>query len=215
MKPAKTNHPTVVLVHGLWLNAMALVSLQGHVQKCGFLVHRYEYPTVRLGLIENAARLARFMDGLDADRVYVVAHSLGGLVTMRALADHLVHKVKRVVLLGSPVKGSFSGRRLASFSAGRAMLGASVRAWEQRAVAPIRDGVEVGVLAGTLPVGLGQLIGRLPKPHDGTVSVAETKLDGAADSISMPVTHTQMLFSARVASQVCSFLHHGRFNREQ
>ena len=204
---------SVVLVHGLWLNASALITLQWHIQRCGFTVHRYDYPTVRLGLTENAARLARFIDALESTDVYVVAHSLGGLVTMRALTDHGAGRVQRVVLLGSPMTGSFSGRRLASFSAGRALLGVNTRVWEQRSSVSVPDGVEVGVLAGTRPVGLGQLIGRLPKPHDGTVSVEETKVDGAADSIALPVTHTQMLFSARVASQVCSFLRHGQFGR--
>lgn len=211
MNVPKAPHPSVVLIHGLWLNAVALFSLQAHVQRCGFVVHRYEYPTIRLGLAENAARLARFINGLDAGHVHVVAHSLGGMVTMHALANHPITTVRRVVLLGSPISGSFSGRRLASFSAGRALLGMNTRVWEQRASVPVPDAVQFGVIAGTRPVGLGRLIGPLPKPHDGTVSVAETKLDAAVDSITLPVTHTQMLFSARVARQVCSFLHHGRF----
>ena len=201
----------VVLLHGLWLNGVSLISLQARVRRCGFSAHRFEYPTVRLGLVESAARLARFVGGLNEPKVHVVAHSLGGLVALRALADHPGLPVRRVVLLGCPVAGSVSGRRLADFHGGHVLLGENTRIWEQRHLHPLPEGVQVGVLAGNRPVGLGQLIGRLPKPHDGTVSVAETQMQTAKDSIVLPVTHTQMIFSGRVAKQVCSFLSHGCF----
>jgi hypothetical protein len=73
------------------------------------------------------------------------------------------------------------------------------------------EGVDVGVIAGTLPLGLGRFIGKLPHPHDGVVSVAETKLDNATDSILLPVSHSAMLFSGSVGSQVCHFLQQARF----
>ena len=48
-------------------------------------------------------------------------------------------------------------------------------------------------------------------PHDGTVSVDETRLKGATDFITLPVSHTGMLISARVATQVVTFLRSGKF----
>ena len=53
-------------------------------------------------------------------------------------------------------------------------------------------------------------------PHDdGTVAVAETRLDGARDHIIMPTTHTGMLISRNVAEQIGSFLRRGEFLREE
>ncbi len=200
----------VVLVHGLWMNAAALSVLQLRVRNCGFSVVRFGYPTVRAGLIESSAQFSKFLMSLDADELHIAAHSLGGLVALEALELNPDSRVRRIVLMGSPVAGSLSGRRLANFHAGRLLMGANSGVWGQRhAKAP--EGVEVGVIAGTMPIGLGRLVGELPRPHDGAVSVSETKLSGATDTILLPVSHSAMLFSGRVGRQVCYFLQHARF----
>ena len=49
------------------------------------------------------------------------------------------------------------------------------------------------------------------EPNDGLVSVAETRLPGATAHLTLPVSHTGMLFSADVARQGCEFLATGRF----
>ncbi len=193
------------------MNAAALLVLQARLRRCGFNVVRFGYPTVRAGLDASASRLSHFLYSLQADQIHLVAHSLGGLVTLRALELSPDARVRRIALLGTPVAGSLSGRRLASFSAGRMLLGANIDVWGERHMADIPDGLEIGVIAGTMPVGLGYLVGELPRPHDGAVSVSETKLDNAADTILLRVSHTAMLFSGSVASQVCHFLKHACF----
>jgi pimeloyl-ACP methyl ester carboxylesterase len=155
--------------------------------------------------------LSRVLKSVQSDQIHIVAHSLGGLVTLRALELYPDARVRHVVLLGSPVAGSFSGRRLANFHAGRMLMGANSHIWGDRHSVKAPEGVDVGVIAGTLPLGLGRFIGKLPHPHDGVVSVAETKLDNATDSILLPVSHSAMLFSGSVGSQVCHFLQQARF----
>ena len=60
---------------------------------------------------------------------------------------------------------------------------------------------------------LGRVVARgLPTPNDGTVCVAETELAAACDRIVLPVTHTSMLFSPRVARQTATFLRCARFD---
>jgi hypothetical protein len=71
----------------------------------------------------------------------------------------------------------------------------------------------VGVIAGTLAVGLGVVIENLPQPNDGTVAVDETRLPGIKDHLELPVSHTGLLVSATVASQTAYFLRHGAFAR--
>jgi hypothetical protein len=70
---------------------------------------------------------------------------------------------------------------------------------------------EVGILAGTIPVGFGRVVGRIGPPHDGTVRVDETRLPGARDHRAVPVTHTGLLVSRQVATLVAGFLRQGRF----
>lgn len=185
--------------------------LQLRVQRYGFNVNRFDYASMRCELEDNAARLSRHIECLEADEVHLVAHSLGGLVTLQALRAHPDPRVRRVVLLGSPVAGSLSGRRLARFAAGRLLLGRSERIWETPLDTSCPDRVATGVVSGSMPIGLGRLIGPIPTPHDGVVSVAETKVANATDNIVLPVTHTALLLSGSVARQVCAFLRDGRF----
>lgn len=201
----------VVLVHGLWMNAAALSLLQMRVRNCGFRVVRFGYPTVRAGLAESAGRMSKFLKSLDANEIHIVAHSMGGLVTLRALELNANPRVRRIVLIGSPVAGSLSGRRLAKFPAGRILMGANSSIWGDHHRAKAPDGVEAGVIAGTMALGLGRLVGKLPRPNDGVVSVEETKLGNATDTILLHVSHTAMLFSGNVGRQVCHFLEHARF----
>ena len=51
----------------------------------------------------------------------------------------------------------------------------------------------------------------LPTPHDGKVAVSATHVDGQADHIVLPLTHSGLCFDPRVAKPVGRFLEHGRF----
>jgi pimeloyl-ACP methyl ester carboxylesterase len=201
----------VVLVHGLWMHGVAMFPLGRRVARCGFAVERFSYRSVRDSVDDNARRLADFLGGLDAPALHLVGHSMGGVVALRALALREEPRVRRVVLMGTPVAGSAAGRGLARFGAGRRMLGRSRPLWAEGQPLHAPPGVAVGVIAGSVPLGLGHLFARLAGPNDGVATVEETRLRGAADSIVLRANHTGMLFSPAVASQVCAFLRHGRF----
>jgi pimeloyl-ACP methyl ester carboxylesterase len=64
----------------------------------------------RLSLQDLGAALAKRLDEVTEDEVYIVAHSMGGLVARRALAEggEGADKVKRVIQLGTPNGGSFA-----------------------------------------------------------------------------------------------------------
>jgi len=67
------------------------------------------------------------------------------------------------------------------------------------------------VLAGTAPLGLGRLFGTLPGANDGVVTVEETAVPGMTERITLPLGHSQLIFSARAARLVETFLKEGRF----
>ena len=69
----------------------------------------------------------------------------------------------------------------------------------------------LGVIAGSLPIGLGRLFGALPGANDGVVRVDETEVQGMRSGIVLPVAHSAMPVSARVAALVDAFLRDARF----
>jgi pimeloyl-ACP methyl ester carboxylesterase len=148
------------------------------------------------------------------DVVHVVAHSLGGIVACEAFAAHGSLPPGRVVLLGSPVRGSRAAREVAARWYGPTMLGPLAVA----EIARERDCAwqcsrEVGVIAGSLPVGLGRVFAHLPQPNDGTVCVDETAFPGATAQLVLDVSHTGMLLSSAVAAATVQFLELGSFER--
>lgn len=203
----------VVLVHGLWMNSMALYPLRTRLAGCGFAVESFGYASVARTPQQNALALARFIAARPESPPLLVGHSMGGALILQALKQVPDLGVRRAVLLGAPVAGSAAGRRLSHTAGGRWMLGRSQPLWEEGRIPDAPPGVAVGVIAGSMPIGLGRILTRLPKPHDGVVTLEETRIRGAADSLVMRVNHTGMILSAEVARQVCAFLKHGRFAR--
>jgi hypothetical protein len=70
---------------------------------------------------------------------------------------------------------------------------------------------EVGAIAGTLEAGLGRVFGSFDGPHDGTVSVDETRLPGLVDHFEVRASHMGLLVSRVAAEAVANFLRTGRF----
>jgi len=198
-----------VLVHALWVPALAMAPLAARLQAAGFRCHLFAYTGRERPLAAHAERLARFAQGVGP--AHFVGHSLGGLVVLQALEEHRSVAAGNVVLLGSPVRGNLAGRRLAQRAWGRWFLGASEPLWREGRVARWTRPEALGVIAGTLPMGLGRLFGALPGPNDGVARLEETEVEGMRERVVLPVGHSAMLLSARVAAQVGSFLAHARF----
>lgn len=202
---------TVVLVHGLWMSGWVMAALRRWLGRHGYHVVPFSYPAVRADLATNAATLHRFLAHVPGERVHLVGHSLGGLVILTLLQRHPSARSGRVVLLGSPVAGCVAAAALARWSWGRALLGRSLPQWSPGSAAAALANREVGMIAGNLGRGLGGLVTRFPGPHDGAVTVAETRVPGLADHLVLPVGHSGMLVSRAVAAGIARFLRHGRF----
>lgn len=202
---------TVVLIPGLWMPAAVMIILQRGLERAGFRCRRFGYASARAGLEENSARLARYVRGLESARVYLVGHSLGGVIALHATATHGLTEVRRIVMLGSPYRDSYVARRLARLRIGRWMLGKTVPAWLDCAKPSCGD-VQVGVIAGTSAIGIGMLVAPgIAPPHDGVIRTEETRVPEMADYAEAAVCHMGMLVSSEVGRLVAQFLRHGRF----
>jgi pimeloyl-ACP methyl ester carboxylesterase len=204
---------TVVLLSGLWLPGWCLSLLKRRLCACGFEVRVFEYRSVHAGLAENARALQGFLQTLQADTVHFVGYSLGGIVIRALFELYPKQRPGRIVTLATPHLGNRVATRLTRHRWGRCLLGQSVcdlvAGAPQSWVLPARD---IGSLAGNIAFGLGMCCVHLPKPHDGSVTVAETRLPGSTDHAVLPAAHFSMLLSGAAARETCHFLRTGRFS---
>jgi len=203
---------SVVTVHGLWMRGTSMAALRKRLAPHGFQFHHFSYRSVAGSLADGAAALAAYVDSVAGDTVHLVGHSLGGVLICAMLEGRVPARLGRVVCLGSPLRGSRSAVRLARWPGGPRVVGRCLADLHTRGgFSTWRTGVEVGSIAGRIPLGIGRLLGPFPEPNDGTVAVAETVIAGLADHVVLPVSHVALLWSAQVAAQVGNFLEHGRF----
>jgi pimeloyl-ACP methyl ester carboxylesterase len=204
----------VVVAHGLWAPGLETGLLRRRLRSAGFRPVLFRFATVRAGLAQNVERLARFAAEVQGDRVHFVGYSLGGIVTLTMLAQHPHARVGRIVCLGSPLAGSGTATSVSRNFLGRRVVGRSLFEHNQRGGLSHWDRqAELGLIAGSRNFGAGHLIGALPGTNDGMVAVDETRIAGATDHLTLPVSHMQMLFDADVARQTIHFLRSGRFAR--
>lgn len=205
----------VVLVHGIRMTGLEMKWLARRLTACGFAPSHFRYPSTRRTPAQNGRLLGRYLEGLEAERLHLVGHSLGGIVLLHLFEQFPHLPPGRVVLMGSPVRGSGVARHMVRVPWLQPVLGRST----ERGLlggTPAWDGSrELGVIAGDFGAGIGRILGGVGQPSDGTVAVSETRLPGADSFRVLETSHTGMLFSPLVAREVCHFLHHGRFSRSE
>ena len=213
MSTRSEQRAAVLFIHGLWMNGLAMLYLVHALRKGGFAAECFNYRSMTGTLSEHVTALCDRVTGIAADKVHIVAHSFGGIVALHFLKGARDHRLGRLVLLGTPVGGSQAARTLAQWPAGKLMLGRSVDVWRSDPPVPPAPKSCIGAIAGSRAMGLGAICMNVPKPCDGVVTVDETRLQGLADHLVLPVSHSGMLISREVARQTAVFLRTGSFQR--
>jgi len=207
----------VLLLHGHGRFGASMMPLAWAARRKGHKTFAPSYP-YRRPLREIAAwlapRVAAFEAGLEGP-LHIVTHSLGGLVARALIASHRPQQLGRVVMLAPPNGGSELADLLFRLKLAHLILGKSS--------AHLRTGRTVAdeALLGEVDYPLGIVAGDrallplpfplLPQPHDGKVSQAATRVAGLADHLTLPVTHTLMVYDRRVISAAMTFIEAGRF----
>ena len=211
---------TVICVHGFLALGIGMYLIKRRLEReYGMKALLFDYPSVKGTLDDNAARLADFIGEQGLDAAHILGHSLGGVLALRMLANHADTVPGRVVCVGSPLTGSRAANflsqqdwaeRIRRQSLEPGVVHAAANEWGSH----VCETREVGIIAGTVPMGLGRFLTKFDEANDGTVAVSETKLEGAKDHICLPVSHYGMLVSPTVADQAAAFFKRGEFLRD-
>ena len=204
----------IVFAHGAIVNGWEMGLLRRRMRRLGYGVRQFYWQSMRVGLNENVARLGKFIGQTEAETVHVVGHSMGGVLA-RLLFERLPDpRPGRLVAIGSPLVDCWVGRRYLRWheKIGARCIGRSVHDHISAEIDPVWRGArDFGVLAGTWPLGAGNLFYDLPAPSDGVVLVEETRLRGITDHVESRLNHFGMLYSQRCAGAIARFLARGRF----
>lgn len=209
----------IVLLHGLGRSAANMLVLKWRLGRMGYRVCNIGYDT-RVGGIEEAldavhGSIERCAIPENAP-LHFVTHSLGGLVLRGLYARFDLPQTGRAVMLAPPNGGSEIADWIRKIGWTEKLMGPlagqlGTRGEDLPQSLP-KPPIPFGVIAGDQWINpIGPVL--LPAPHDGTVSVASTRLPGMADHLVVPATHTFIMNQALVADQVDVFLREGRFRR--
>jgi pimeloyl-ACP methyl ester carboxylesterase len=189
--------------------AMTLVAAR--LARAGYVPRVFAYHG-RSPFDANRERFARYAhEALHGRAAHYIGHSLGGVLVLDMLNHHPEVPVASAVLLGAPVRGCLAGRRFGTGRLGRWMMGACGECWQERDAAWTRQ-APLGIIAGTVALGLGRAIGgRLPGANDGVVRVEETVVGGMTAQALVPTGHSLLIVSGAVERLVERFLSSASF----
>jgi pimeloyl-ACP methyl ester carboxylesterase len=209
----------VVLLHGIARTPRGFRQMQGTLEKSGFATLNLGYPSRHqpLEALAEAVHpsIARFAEQVEGP-IHFVGHSMGGLLTRVYLAHYRPSRLGRVVMLGTPNRGSELADLFKNLKLYRAYLGpagqqlTTERDQALKALLPPVD-YPVGVIAGNRSVYPVASAFVLPRPNDGRVSVENTKLEGMTDHLVIGASHPWLTRSPIAIRQTVAFLRHGRF----
>jgi len=195
------------------MTGLELFRIRRALERAGFAVETFRYATTRRSSAANAAALCCRLDAIETGRLHFVAHSLGGIVLTHLFANCASARARagRVVMLGTPLRGSALADFFARHRSVRWLLGHSL---DQGLLGDHPDWAgpaELAMIAGDFGLGPGLLFSAsLPQPHDGTVAVRETRAPAVRQHRTVHLSHTAMLFSSRVARMIVDYLRTGQ-----
>lgn len=209
----------VILLHGLSRTRRSMRPVEKRLKREGYLVVNAGYPsrkeeieTLALSVIPDAVeRLSR----IGAAEISFVTHSMGAILLRWYNLHHPISRIRRVVMLAPPNQGSELVDRLSHYWWFKAFNGpAGCQLGTNHDSLPNRLGpvdFPTGIITGTRPT-TPILSSMIPAPNDGKVSVNRAKVEGMDDFMTVPYSHSFVMWHKQVLDLVVAFLRNGRFS---
>lgn len=204
----------VLLIHGIVRSSKSFRKIHESLEKDGYRVFGFDYPSTRIGIRDSAEYLHQTIESLEGvEEISLVVHSMGGLVTRAYLSKHRDKRLKRLVMIGVPNRGARMADTFRKNLLYRAVYGPA----GQQLVSD-SDGLisslptpdfEFAVIAGAKGDGKGYNP-LVPGDDDGTVSLTSTRLIGAADFATVPCLHSSLMGHEDVVDYTVRFIKNGR-----
>jgi len=207
----------VILIHGIVRTSRSLEPMAAALRSTHQTVIGFEYPSAHIPIEKSAEYLRQLIASLtEVDEIDLVVHSMGGLVVRSYLQQEPDPRLHRMVMLGTPNRGSEMADLLQRNPLYRLVMGPAGQQLVTDPEAsiqslPVPDFEFAVVAGGNGKDGYNPL---LPGDDDGTVAVDSVRLAGAADSLRVPVLHTFLTRDERVVRAAKNFLVHGRLREE-
>lgn len=208
----------VVLIHGLLQTSNCMNQMSVSLKESGFVPVEFDYPSTQISIPEAASFLNKMVTSLEGfTEIHFVAHSMGGLIARSFSTGSHDERVKRLVMLGTPNQGAELADITQQVWLVRTASGPGARQLGTRPNGLIKKlpvpNYEFAVIAGARGTfaGWNPLI---PGDDDGTVTVASTRLPGAADFCTVCKTHGDLLGDEQAIAQTVNFLKSGRLRVE-
>ena len=198
----------VILVHGLWMKGPELLYIRYKLWRQGYKVFQFHYSSLFKSPEENAVKLYQFVSNIEAPAIHFVAHSLGGIVVNHLFQQYEVKQPGKIVMMGTPLKGSAAAIYLNKNKFLKYLLGKSIIKGLLGDAPKWNSKRKVCVIAGTQGIGAGQIFASkvMQRPNDGTVNLIETQLEQADESHEVPRSHFLLLVSKKVVNISLNFL---------
>ncbi len=208
----------VILIHGLGRLKSSMTKLEKAFTNADFDVVNWSYSSTKLNITDIAHNLYDIfkINAKNHNKVYFVTHSLGGIVVRRMMAIFNINNLDGIVMIAPPNNASAFARWILKYPiiktimgpAGQELMGQKYI--EKICAVPKSD---VMIIAGTKSFSINnpnswisQSV--LEKPHDGTVTIEETKLPDMEKFITVKASHTFIASNSDVIRETVEFLKH-------
>ena len=205
---AMHSQKAIILIHGLMRTPASMFFLGSFLKKQNYKVYAYDYPSAKNTIHEHGVFLNQYLKKFIKEhpntKIYLITHSLGGIIARDALAQlptEQLDSIGGLIMLAPPNQGS----ALAKFSTKlfpivsyfvRPLTELSCEKNSYVHQVPVPN-VKIGIIAGR---------------YDAKVPPNSARLEGYAEPVLVNSTHTFIMNNSQTKLFIKHFLETGSFN---